>query len=284
MGYLVINKEDEELRDDVLSALLFPLQKFVLSTEINRCILNGNEKINEKLMQTILDPEDDVALYLDKLANQLGLNKSFEQIIEESLQELNSKPTSVIESLSQMLAYDTSNMSLSEPRSVRMAPKILDLPKTYLDFITAYFKKKCNQCNELNKNMSTYVCLICGEVICLAYCAKMQKKGNLNNHAKRCHLGISAFIEIQRMVKVVLACTKNVMYVGKDVYTDKLGQSIQTLMNDPRCLLYSLDFGKFTLNEDFVNAVKNMIQQCNMAKDVYKTTKDTGYYYAEGNL
>jgi len=232
-----------------------------------------------------LDPEDDVPHYLDKLIKCLGLGESFERIIEESLEELIAKSAYITTFITQILAHDTSGMSLGEPRSVKLAPKMIELPKTYIDFTSAYFKKKCSLCNEYNKNMSTSICLICGDVICLAYCSSTQQnRGNLNHHAKECHLGISSFIEIQRLSKSIVGSTKNSIYTGKDIYTDKLGHAIQTLVSDPRSLLYSIDFDKFTLNEDFVKDTREVIEQSSMTREIYKITKTSGYYFPEGNL
>jgi len=281
----LLYKEDEELKEDVLEALLFPVQKFVIAATLARSIVFGETKPNQKFLEALLDSEDAIGQYLDKLIRFAGLGDSFEKIIEESLQELLTKPTVIVASVSEMLAYDTSATPLSEPQTVKLAPKMVELPKTYTDFITIYFKNKCGQCKLYTPHMSTYICLICGEVICLAYCATSpQKRGNLNTHAKQCHLGSSMYLEIQRLSKAIVSWSKNSMLTGKDVYTDKLGQAIQNLINDPRSPLYSLDFDKFTLSEDFVQNTKQTLKQFNMAKDVFKLTKTSGFYYAEGNL
>jgi len=278
-------KEDEELREDVVDELIFPVQKFILATYLNRSILNGDLKIDEKIIETLLDPEDDVPHYLDKLISCIGLGDSFEKIIEESLQELLTKPSYVTNFLSQVLAHDTSNMTLGEPRTVKLAPRVVELPKNYIDFISVYLKKKCSKCNEHSKQTSPQICMICGDVICLAICSKTQaQKGNLNDHAKQYHLGVSVFVDVQRFTKAVVGSTKNSMFAGKDVYTDKLGHAIQTLLHDPRSLLYSIDFDKFVLNEEFAKEMKEIIDQSGMTKEIYKISKASGYYYPEGNL
>ena len=278
-------QEDEELREDVIDEVVFPIQKFILATYLNKSILNGEETINETLFEVLLDPEDNLAHYLDVLVKCAGVSENFDQLVKTSLEDLETKEPEILNSLREMLASDTTDIALKEPQSVKLAPKMIELPANYLDFISTYLKKKCSQCNEYTKHMTTSICLICGDVICLSYCDKdKQKRGNLNRHAKQCHLGLSAFIEIQRASKSLVACSKNSMHAGKEMYTDKLGQSIQTLINDPRSLLYSLDFEKFTLNEDFVKTTEEMIEHCSMGREIYKITKGTGYYYAEGNL
>jgi len=278
-------KEDEELREDVVDELIFPVQKFVLATYLNRSILNGDLKIDEKIIETLLDPEDDVPHYLDKLVKCVGLGDSFEQIIEESLQELLKKPQEMTDFFTQVLAYDASNLTLSEPRTVKLAPRMVELPQNYIDFISVYLKKKCSKCNDHSRTTSPQICLICGDIVCLAICSKTQtKKGNLNDHAKEYHLGVSAFVDMQRFNKTMIGSTKNSMFAGKDVYTDKLGHAIQTLLHDPRSLLYSIDFDKFVLNEEFVKEMKEIIDQSNMTKEIYKISKASGYYYPEGNL
>jgi len=279
-------KEDEELREDVVDELLFPIQKLVLATLLNNSIIKGEEKVNERVLDLLLNPDDDnIPAYLDNLIRSIGFGESFDKIIQDSLEELVNKKANIVDFISQVLAHNTSEMTLVEPRSIKLASQMVDLPKTYLDFISVYLKKKCSRCNEYTKHMSTAVCLICGDVICLAYCASTpQKRGNLNYHARQCHMGAALFIEVQRLSKSVVGCSKNILYAGKDIYRDKLGHSIQSMLNDPRCLLYSLEFDKFELNEDFVKESKEIIEQNNMIKEVYKVTKASGYYYAEGNI
>jgi len=278
-------KEDEELREDVVDELIFPVQKFILATYLNRSILNGDLKIDETIIETLLDPEDDVPHYLDKLIKCIGLGDSFEQIIEESLQELLKKPQEMTDFFTQVLAYDASNLTLSEPRTVKLAPRMVELPQNYIDFISVYLKKKCSKCDDHSRVTSPQICLICGDIVCLAICSKTQtKKGNLNDHAKEYHLGVSAFVDMQRFNKTMVGSTKNSMFAGKDVYTDKLGHAIQTLLHDPRSLLYSIDFDKFVLNEEFVKEMKEIVDQSNMTKEIYKISKASGYYYPEGNL
>jgi len=280
----LLYKEDQELKEDILDELLFPLQKFVLATYISKTLRNGEKKMNVKILEALLDAERDIPSYLDSLVKDVGLGESFEKIIEESLEELLNKPADIVSFISEILEYDTSTLTIPEPKTVKMRPKMIELPKNYLDFTSVYLKKKCSNCNEYSKHMFTVICLICGDVMCLAYCPTHQKRGNLNSHAKQYHLGVSLFLQIQKSSKSVVGYLKNSIYSGKDVYVDKLGHSIHSLMNDPRCRLYSLQFEKFELNEDFVKEAQEIIEQNNMAKEIYKITTTSGHYYAEGSL
>jgi len=215
---------------------------------------------------------------LNRLLNESGILLTFDEILNEAIEENKSQE------ILQILSGIERTQKVS-PRVIKYAPISLQLPQNYADFNTKYFRMKCNLCKGYSQHLLSSICLICGEFMCQAYCDPKNKKfGNLNRHAGEYHMGLGLFLDVQHLSKTVLSVPVNAIYTGKNVYIDKLGQAIQVFLYERRSILTSLDFKKFVLNDEFLSGTKDIINHHSMGKEVFKIARTAPYYYHNGNL
>lgn len=204
--------------------------------------------------------------------------------MEESLKEYGAKQNEILPFVGSTFEKD-SLTTLKRPSIIKYAPKSIELPKTYAEFNTHYFKLKCSLCNEYSQHLLSSICLICGKFMCQAYCPSINKVyGNLNKHAAKYHMGLGLFLDVQNLSKTLISTPVNFIFIGKKVYIDKFGQSIDTFLSERRTILYSLDFKTFTLNEEFVQYEHEVINSHDMGREVVKVAITKDHYYKPGSL
>ena len=277
--------ENKEFSSKFIREIIFPFQKIMLAFALNHNILL-NESPFDDLLSILIHPKDDLE-YLNRLLNETGILLSFDEILDQAIEELeDGKSEAEVLPLLILLSSKQSVIKNElHPRIVKYAPTSVKLPENYAEFNTKYFRMKCSLCKGYSQHLLSSICLICGEFMCQAYCDPKNKKfGNLNRHAGEYHMGLGLFLDVQHLSKTVLGVPINAIYTGKNVYIDKLGQAIQVFLYERRSIISSLDFKKFVLNEEFLQNLKDVINHHSMGKEVFKIARTANYYYHNGNL
>ena len=263
---------------NVLEKWLVPIQKILLGTYLNKRVLFNTA--NPAVLEVLACKDTELNLERINKAVQGLFNEdlSIENIVKNAI---NSKTQEIFN----MMAAQEEGLVL--PKISRFGPKMVRLPETYAEFNSIYIKKKCSRCNQFSKNLSTSLCLICGKVICQSCCHTSNSDrdfGNLNKHAKKYHLGQSLFIEIQRLTKTIISSPVNSVYPGENIYVDEFGQAVQFMLRNDKESIYKVDFGRFTLNENFREYVGNLVNGHGIAREAFMVSKVYGYYYNDNIL
>ena len=253
------------IRNKIKDELVFPLQKFILTLTLNNAILYNDLSLVSELCELLCHPEH-THEYLDRLIQFLKDTSTFEQFVEKAFLEVQNKEEKELEILYLMLQPFNMEIEIQKPLQRKFEPKLISLPKTFSEFNTKYISQKCSLCNDFSPLMTTAICLICDEVLCEKCCdPKSDKRGNLNQHAKKYHMGAALYLDIDGLGRRVINTPLNVRYTEENVYIDNLGQSfVKVLDSHPRPR--ELDFTKFTLNPNFVKEYQGLIINGNIRK------------------
>ena len=231
--------------------LLFPLRKATLALNLTKAVvvLGGTHQKVKNLCQSLLCETEN----LDELVQFLDDSCcSFEKFLEESLSQV---PNSI---------------EINSTRVVKYAPRSLKLPENYAEFNSKYFLKKCAVCDTYCKHLYRAICMICGEVLCEMDCKLAKRKiGNLNQHCIDHHLGLGTFVEMHNLWRSVVSTPMNIRFSGKNAYVDKLGQAVQKVLDSHRNV-GTLDFKDFSLNQEFVEGIEDLIMNHSMRNDVFR--------------
>lgn len=223
--------------------LIFPLQKAAFAFYINLSTLNIN--LEPSFLDLILYPEQ-TQDYLVKLL----------QVFD---------PT--ISSIDQITTNKTSNPTTC----IKMLPRMIQLPETYAEFNKKYMAARCSLCKGYSENLTRCICLICGDFMCGLYCNSPNPVlGNLNRHAKKCHMGIGLFIDVHSLAYQVVSAGTNALAMKHEIYIDQLGQPIRKFLKD-NAEVKTLDFKQFKLNPEALNQFQEIIHAHNMRKEVFRT-------------
>jgi len=138
-----------------------------------------------------------------------------------------------------------------------------DFPENYQDFIDKYMTHECHFCDGYPRHGEKIICLICGEVMCKAYCTKKGIHFPLANgsmHALE-HCGIGVYLEVFFQRLIFVNAPKNLFLKRKYLYVNESRESIVELasnVDDKR--VDNLNFKKFKVNMDIVKYVYSMIE------------------------
>lgn len=148
-------------------------------------------------------------------------------------------------------------------------PSIIELPKSYLDFVHRYFKNLCGRCKGLPSHGDTAVCLLCGEVLCVKKCTQkdmsedsitLTLEGNLFKHRKTHHAGNGLYCEISTLNIILIYSSRTFVCKSKPLYTDSINQNIVSILANPADRpLHNVDFRRFYLNKDTVSYLQQII-------------------------
>lgn len=110
-----------------------------------------------------------------------------------------------------------------------------DLPPNFLELTNSFMERKCSLCKKHPEVGGRCICLICRDVICSSTCKKddksmLYKGGNLNNHSKKVHGGVSCFLNTEEGDILLINAPKNLRYAG--LYVDKFGYEIDKKKKD----------------------------------------------------
>ena len=152
---------------------------------------------------------------------------------------------------------------------------IINFPKDYQEFRSKYQRQKCQLCNEFSLTGRGSVCLICGKVLCRFMCKDSNRMfseaGNLNEHSKKEHCGVSAFVDTELSLVFFVNTPKNVVF--KHLYEDKYGQRI-----DPHT---NTNWADYKLNRQVISEIKKLFVQnaipqkiCRIIDESEKKIKD----------
>jgi len=130
--------------------------------------------------------------------------------------------------------------------------------------------------------MFTAICLICGETMCVAYCHN-EEAGNLNRHARKYHMGMSLFIDIQQLSLRLINSPFNLTNTNVNVFIDKLGQPVLSAIENAGSIkVKELDFGQFKLNGDYEKIVKELIGGQAIRKELFAIAIKAGGKDSDG--
>jgi len=277
---LALFKDNQEIRDRISLGLIPVIQKVILAYLLNSQILLNNPNIKARLFELLCSSKKDL-LYLEELFIESRISDSFDQFISGALF------TFPYDLDSEIIPFKASNMSDSvniKPQIAKFAPKITNLPQNYLEFNNKFLRMKCSLCKEYSKHLLTCVCMICGEALCAVSCdTKPKVHGNLNRHSKKFHMGTGIFLDFQQFFRSIVKTPLNTIQTGKDVYIDKLGQSIYDQMTTHRNVV-TLDFKKFVLNPEFIQEMKGIIKDQNIGKEFFRVSVLSGNLYTNEYL
>ena len=112
--------------------------------------------------------------------------------------------------------------------------KIINLPENGLEFLNKANNECCLYCK--NKNLSSYLCLLCGNKICNdTDCVVFSKKGDefsLIYHSKKCCGGNGIFVNIKNS-EIMYILKRGIINSNIFIYTNKFGESLKiNFMND----------------------------------------------------
>jgi len=267
-----------EQESNMLEKWLVPIQKVLLGTCLSQSVLFNTS--NLEVLEALACKDTEL--------NIERINVAFEKLFDKDFSLENIMKNAVNYKTQELFSLMSGQEeSLALPKIARFGPKMVKLPETYAEFNTTYIKKKCSRCNQFSKNLSTSLCLICGKVICQSCCHTSDSDrdfGNLNKHAKKYHLGQSLFVEIQRLTKTIISSPVNSVYPGESIYVDEFGQAVQFMLRNDKESIYKVDFGRFTLNENFKEYVRNLVNGHGIAKEAFMVSKVYGYYYNDNIL
>jgi len=271
-------KDNQQIRDKISLELIPAIQKLILAYLLNAHILLDKPAPSHRLFELFCSKKQDL-LYLDELINESGLAVSFDQFIATPLFYF------AYGSDCEIIPFNPSlNIAYTKPKITVFSPTMINLPQNYKEFNTKYFRQKCSMCKEFSKHLLTCVCLICGDVLCAVSCDSNTKPvGNLNKHAKNYHMGTGIFLDFQQFFRSVIKAPLNTIHTGKDVYIDKLGQSIYSQLTTHRNVA-SLDFKKFVLNGEFVQDLKEVINNQSLGKEYFRVSVVSGNLYKNDYL
>jgi len=263
----------------ILKQIVFPMQKIVLATQLNKNVAFDLSFKSSELFKLLLNPpQSNEEEYLTNLLNIIGISLSFDQFIQEIvLSELPKR------SENQLQFFNTfSKKNNYQVAVIKKSPRTIKLPETYAEFNSKYFPKKCGLCDQYSQHLCTVVCLICGDVMCTAYCEK-GNPGNLNRHARKYHMGMSLFIDIQQLHFTLINSPHNVTSSQISPYIDKLGQSVLSVMDSyGNIRVKELDFKQFAISKDYEKAVKEFIGSQTIRKEVFNLGIKFGKVYRDG--
>ena len=161
-------------------------------------------------------------------------------------------------------------------------PSLIELPKTYLDFISHYYKSKCILCDQVPSDGEFAICLICGDVICLRKCTRSQLgednsyslEGNLSKHRRKKHAGNGLFLEISSLMIIMIFGNRTLSYLGLNMYCDSIGQNVKAVVAHPfDRQLDSIDFRRFYLNKEVYLYLEKLIKKNMIAVEQVKIGK-----------
>jgi Proteolysis_6 C-terminal len=148
-------------------------------------------------------------------------------------------------------------------------PSIIELPKSYLDFVHKYFRSLCSRCKGLPSHGDTALCLLCGEVFCVKKCTQKEVsedsitltlEGNLFKHRKVAHAGNGLYCEISSLNIILIYSSRTFVCKSKPLYTDSINQNIVNALSNPADRpLHNVDFRRFYLNKESVAYLQQMI-------------------------
>ena len=177
-------------------------------------------------------------------------------MLNEVVQELDVKFGPATEVLKIMLLPKDTGL-IDVHKIAKMAPSIISLPQTYLEFNNIYLKRKCFHCGLHSTELK--LCLICGEVLCLSGCFGEVSLGNLNKHALDNHMGFGLFFDRVDFYVEVTDSPLQVSGIGRNIYINNIGQPIDEAVEYGESLP-TLDFKKYTLNPQFKEEVESILK------------------------
>jgi len=266
-------QSNQALRSLILEQLTFPIQKIILSYALNISTASSPSPhcTLTELFNLLLNMSSHQEEYLTDLFHSVNLPCSFPELILEIFQELPSRPQSEINFLNSLFDANLFNKETLKPQLVKFAPRMIQLPDTCLEFNTHYFSQKCNLCQKFSSHLYTSICLICGEVLCTAYCNKNPNQaGNLNRHAKKYHMGMGLFLDVQRFKENLVNSPVNTAYTKTGLYLDNLGQDIIPLLENPfPSKIAKFDFTHYKLNQEYMKELHDIVYQQTLRKEIF---------------
>ena len=270
---LVLLKADTSLVDRISKELLFPIQKTILAIALTQ---PSTTKIS-KLCNLLCNPQE-TPEYITQLFQTICISQTFEDFITESLLELEETITYPEFLRLDALLAKLGSQQVKGSHVIKLAPRHLELPETFMGFNSEYQCQKCCLCHKYNRNKQMIVCLICGEVMCSGACLgheSKQKKvlGNANKHAHDYHLGSSVFQGVFDNVWVFVDAPLNIASIPKDIYIDAIGQPIFDILEDSTHI-EKLNFKEYQLNQNFNDELKRIINHHEFNKEVRRVILD----------
>jgi len=266
---------NEALQSLIFRKLTFPIQKCILASALNLSTIKAEtSSINLHNLCNLLCSAEFASQqgkedYLTNLFQAINLPYSFSQLIKEIFQELPSRRQSDLDFLSSFL----NNKEALEPQVTKFAPRIIQLPETFREFNAQYSSKKCSLCKDYTSHLFTSICFICGEVLCTAYCHNNPNQaGNLNTHAKKYHMGMGFFLDVQNLHQNFVNAPMNLSLAKNGLYMDFIGRDMGLLFHDfwPT-KLRKVDFVQFKINPEIVKEFQDIIIQQTIRKDIFAT-------------
>jgi len=265
--------ENAEFRAKIANELIFPMQKIILAYWLNYSIGSDVLPKNTDFFQVLLqNPSNtDAEGYLSELLSQIGILIPFDQFVQEAFSSvLSARSQEDLTALKSLLAAKAVGLEFENPRIVKYGPRRISLPENYAQFNNDYFVEKCQLCHKFSHHLLTSICLICGEIMCEMYCDPTNKvSGNLNRHAKKYHLGMGLFIDMVKLGGRLINVPLNLRYREQEPYIDNLGQSFNSML-DSHHKLKDFDFGKFMLNQKYVEEIDQMIRLQSVRQTIFK--------------
>ncbi|KAJ3356308.1 hypothetical protein HDU83_001515 [Entophlyctis luteolus] len=117
--------------------------------------------------------------------------------------------------------YDTYRIERAITVETPAALSLITLPSGLENLFADCFRKVCNNCQKTISDPA--LCLICGTLVCaLSFCCLKDKKGECNNHIKRCSGDIGLFFMVKRF-KILLLHNEKGCYMDPP-YLDVHGE------------------------------------------------------------
>ena len=249
--------ENPDLQELIISQLLYPIKKIMLAFALNQTNVSS-ENNSEEICEILYESDEEGLEYINKLLGAVGIDKSFDELIFETLASLPQSSDCDGPILRYMLTRDASVKRLDQVVVKKLSPQVVTLPPSYAEFNFKYAQKKCSYCEKYSSDLSLCLCLICGQTLCANKCAMADpKEMHLNFHAKKFHRGNCAYISVHSP-ELILVSDKDMKKTEDLVYIDGLKQTVQEIFAkhpDTACL----DLKKFNLEEKTAKKMKDMI-------------------------
>ena len=241
--------------------LVYALKKIVLIWAIGLGIslpVRG-DKI-QRILQTLYDPETCTPKALLDFLEIYIRPEDFLKDVLLNASAINYEPNYSKEDCEKLKASDGALFNLYS-----INPSLCELPRTYLDFISKYYKAKCGLCNQVPTDGENAICLLCGEVICLRKCegnTQGFEEGNLSRHRREKHVGNGLFLEISSLMVVMIFGDRTLCDSGLNMYSDNIGQNVKTVVANPfDRQLDLLDFRRFYLNKEVYCYLEKLVKR-----------------------